>query len=210
LKNDFTIRAGKIIRTQCLLTTLALLVTASTLRAQATTAPLKVSRCHDFAITGEGNNAEWKKAVWHPLIKLDSAGPDYATAFKILYSSTGIYLLMEGEDHKITTKFDQDFQHLFDGDVFEVFLQPDTTQPVYLEYEVNALNKELALMVSKANGRYAVLSSFHYADPNKAKKMTHVGGGKAEMNSTIRSWSTELFFPYGVLSLLQDVPPVRG
>src|SRR6185437_10991697 len=101
------------------------------------------------------------KNGWHPLTRLDSDGLNYATRFKILYSAKGIYVLFDGEDNRITTSFDQDFQDLFKADVFEVFSHPDTTMPLYLEYEINALNKEL-------------------------------------------------FFPYGIFSSLQNVPPASG
>jgi hypothetical protein len=171
---------------------------------------LTVIKCQDFSVTGKGNNAAWKKAMWHPLLKLDTAGPAYATEFKILYSLRGIYVLLEGKDYRISTQFDQDFQHLFDGDVFEVFFQPDTSQPLYLEYEVNALDKELVLMVSRANGKYATLSSYRYADLEKVKKVVHVSGGRAEMMGSIRSWTAELFFPYAVFTPLQHVPPSSG
>ena len=36
--------------------------------------PLQVKKCLDFSITGNGNNAEWTKASWNELIKLDKGG----------------------------------------------------------------------------------------------------------------------------------------
>ncbi|MDP4130462.1 MAG: carbohydrate-binding family 9-like protein [Bacteroidota bacterium] len=174
------------------------------------TDPLKVSKCSDFTLSGDGSNPEWGKTVWHPLTRLDSAGLNYATRFKILYSAKGIYVLFDGEDNRITTSFDQDFQDLFKADVFEVFFHPDTAMPLYLEYEVNALNKELVLLVPNLNGRASGWLPWHYENGRQVKKMVHITGGKAGMNAPIKSWSVELFFPYGIFSPLQNVPPASG
>ncbi|MFI5124716.1 MAG: carbohydrate-binding family 9-like protein [Chitinophagales bacterium] len=174
------------------------------------TDPLKVAKCDDFTLNGEGNNPEWEKTTWHPLTRLDTAGTNYATRFKILYSTQGIYVLFDGKDNRITTSFDQDFQDLFKADVFEVFFHPDTTMPLYLEYEVNALNKELVLLIPNLNGRASGWLPWHYEKGRQVKKMVHITGGKAEMNASIQSWSVELFFPYTLFSPLQHVPPARG
>jgi hypothetical protein len=109
--------------------------------------PLAVKKCVDFNIVGDGSNPEWLNIKWNELIKLDSGGEEYKSRFKIMYSGKGIYLLFEGEDQKITTKFVKDFDNLFEGDVFEVFFLPDPEIPLYLEYEINQLNKELVLIM---------------------------------------------------------------
>ncbi len=44
--------------------------------------------------------------------------------FKMLYSPTGIYVLFSGEDEKITSDFKNDFENLYNADVFEVFFHP--------------------------------------------------------------------------------------
>src|SRR3954471_15844689 len=60
--------------------------------------PLLVPKCKDFTIDGKGTNIEWDKAGWTELAKLDSGGKAYESRFKILYSSTGIYVLFKGMD----------------------------------------------------------------------------------------------------------------
>jgi hypothetical protein len=179
-------------------------------KALSGTDPLKVVKCNDFPLTGDGNDPEWGKANWYALTRLDSAGVNYPTRFKILYSAKGIYVLFDGKDNRITTTFDQDFQDLFKADVFEVFFHPDTTMPLYLEYEVNALNKELVLLIPNLNGRVSGWLPWHYENGRRVKKIVHITGGNAEMNAKIQSWSVELFFPYGIFSPLQNVPPVSG
>jgi hypothetical protein len=170
---------------------------------------LQVIKCNDFSINGKGTNPEWEKTSWHTLTRLDSSGIHYATRFKILYAAKGIYVLFEGNDNRISTTFNEDFQDLYNADVFEVFFQPDTTMPLYLEYEINALNKELVLLIPNLTGRASGWLPFHY-DAKRVEKKVNIVGGKAETGASIKSWSAELFFPYRIFDPLLNVPPVIG
>jgi len=172
--------------------------------------PLPVKKCQDFTLTGNGSDSEWNKATWNKLIKLDPEGEEYPSRFKILYSGKGIYLLFEGKDNKITTKFDKDFDNLFEADVFEVFFHPDTKVPLYLEYEINQLNKELVLIIPNLNGKIHGWIPWHYENERRVVKKVSIEGGKMEAGGTIKSWSAELFFPYELFNPLSNVPPVSG
>jgi len=174
--------------------------------------PLIVRKCNDFAITGKGSDAEWSKAEWNQLTKLDKGGKPNVTRFKILYSSTGIYVFFQGDDEKITTKPYKDFESIFNGDVFEVFFHPDPDAKVYFEYEVNHLGKELILSISNINGKHTSWIPRHNDGVHRTgiQRMVEVTGGKKEIDSTISSWSAEIFFSYGGLGLLPGVPPVSG
>lgn len=169
---------------------------------------LLVRSCSDFDITGRGDQAEWNKTEWQSLTKLDAGGKDYETKFKILYSSTGIYVLFRGVDEKITTKDYKDFENIFKGDVVEVFFYPNPPQRVYFEYEVNQLDKELILTLSNVEGQTPVSWIPWYR--SGIKKMVNVIGGKKAVNSKIESWTAEIFFPYGALGLLPKIPPGSG
>src|SRR5690606_25744255 len=95
--------------------------------------PLLVRKVLDFQLTGDGNSAEWQKAQWNSLIKLDDGGEEYVSRFKILYSSTGIYVFFNGMDDKITTTYDEDMSDMYNGDVFEVFFHPNPEIRSYFE-----------------------------------------------------------------------------
>jgi hypothetical protein len=172
--------------------------------------PLLVRKCTDFSITGDGSNPAWGNANWNMLNKLDSNGKDYPTKFRIMYSSTGIYLFFTGEDGLVTTKYDKDFDDLFNADVFEVFFHPDTNTPLYLEYEVNPLDKELVLLIPHLKNRIFGWIPWHYEKDRLIKKMVHVDGGDMKNGAKIRSWSAELYFPYGIFKPLNNVPPTSG
>jgi cellulose/xylan binding protein with CBM9 domain len=174
------------------------------------TTSLLVRKCADFELTGKGDNSEWSKTEWNYLTKLDSGGENYASKFKILYSSKGVYVLFSCDDDKISTSFDKDFGDLFKGDVVEVFFHTDPHTTIYFEYEVNQLNKELVLLVPSINGKAHGWIPWHYENERMVKKMISVTGRQNVSDAAITSWKAELFFPYGLFSPLGNVPPSSG
>ncbi len=193
-----------------ILLTIIILLLLNKIIAQKSHDPLLVRQCNDFEVTGKGNNAEWGKTEWNLLTKLDTSGQKYESKFKILYSSTGIYVLFNGKDNKITTRFDQDFENLYEGDVFEVFFHTNTKLPLYFEYEINQLNKELVLIIPHLKGSIYGWIPWHYENERRMKKMVDIVGGKMEKNGIISSWRAELFFPYKLFNPLENVPPESG
>jgi hypothetical protein len=177
--------------------------------AQPGQVELLVKKCADFPVTGAGDNPAWEKTPWTLLNKLDK-GDDYETRFRILYSSTGIYVLFNGTDKKITTSYQNDFEDLFRADVYEVFFHPDTLVPIYFEYEINQLNKELVLLVPNLDGRANGWVPWHYENEKRTKKMVKVVGGTVAPGSDIQSWSAEIYFPFRLFNPLGNVPPKSG
>jgi hypothetical protein len=171
---------------------------------------LPVHKCTDFEITGSGDNAEWARAGWNALNQLDPGVAGYDSRFKVLYSAKGIYVLFEGKDRKITTTYHNDFEDLFKADVFEVFFHPDPAVPLYFEYEINHLNKELVLLIPNLEKGFYGWQPWHYEGERKVRKMVHIEGGKSEAGASITSWRAELFIPFALLAPLQNVPPKSG
>jgi len=175
-----------------------------------TDTPLIVHRCNDFTISGRGDNPEWYKAQWTTLPKIDTGGKENTTRFRILYSATGLYVFFTGDDGQITSTFKNNFEDLFKADVFEVFFHPNPAEGIYFEYEVSPLDKELVLLILNMNGNFGSWMPWHYENKNRVVKKVSVTGGKMEPGAPIQSWSAELFFPYGLLTPLKNVPPFPG
>lgn len=93
---------------------------------------------------------------------------------------------------------------------FEAFFHPNPKLPLYFEYEINALNKELVLLIPNFNGSFFGWQPWHYEGKRKIKKLVNVQGGKSEKGAAIQSWTAEVFFPNEVLSSLENVPPASG
>jgi hypothetical protein len=64
---------------------------------------LTVKLIDDFQVTGAGDHASWRQAEWTSLRRRQADGHPYDARFKVLYSKTGLYFLMEGTDKKRTS-----------------------------------------------------------------------------------------------------------
>jgi hypothetical protein len=134
----------------------------------------------------------------------------YATRFKIMYSSTGIYVLAYCQDTQISTDYTIDQGDIWKGDVFEVFFQTDALNPLYFEYEINQLSAELAILVPNNEGDFFGWSPWHYEGDRKIKKAIKIQSGNPVSGEKIDSWTAEIFFPYTLFKALKNVPPVSG
>lgn len=174
-------------------------------------APLLVKKVKDFDIDGSGTNMAWEGAEWNQLSKIDEEGPDYHSKFKIQYSNTGIYMLFEGKDTKITTSDYEDMDKIWNGDVFEIFFHPDPRESMYFEYEVNQFGKQLLLTISKSNNGVSWIPFNEYGrNTYGTYNRVNVSGGEAKIGGEITSWEAEVFISYKSLGLLSLVPPKSG
>jgi hypothetical protein len=167
---------------------------------------LLVPKVTDFELDGAGNNELWNKTNWMQLTQLDSSNLSYDTKFKIVYSDKGIYVLFSGVDKKITSTYAKDFEDLFKADVFEVFFHPQPATPIYLEYEVNALDAELVLMIPNLDHKIMGWVPWKYNDKRKVVKKVQVH----QENNEMYKWTAELYFPLNLFEPLQNIEVKKG
>jgi hypothetical protein len=170
---------------------------------------LVVRSTKDFEITGRGNHEAWDRAEWTPLRRRDNPNHDYTVRIKVLYSKTGLYVLMDATDQQLTASL-TDFENLWTEDVFEVFLWTDTKYPVYFEYEISPLNQELPIIIPNFDGNFHGWLPWHYEGERRIKKAVSIVGGTSQTGARIRGWKAEIFFPYALLNPLRNVPPKAG
>jgi len=168
---------------------------------------LRIQRTEDFAVNGNGDAPNWQKATWEPLHRRTANGHPYETRIKMLYSRTGLYVLMEAEDRTITATMNADFLDLWNEDVFEFFLWPDERHPIYFEYEISPLGFELPILIPNLDDRFLGWRPWHYEDGRKTQKATTVTGGPKRSRAAITAWKAEVFVPYDLLKPLTNVPP---
>jgi len=171
---------------------------------------LHIPQTEDFIINGRGNASAWKKAAWEPLHLRVTDGHQYDTRVKMLYSRTGLYVLMEAEDRTLTATMKEDFLDLWKEDVFEFFLWPDERYPVYFEYEISPLGFELPILIPNFGGEFLGWRPWHYEGNRKTQKATTVVGGSKLSGARVTGWKAEVFVPYDLLKPLQNVPPQPG
>jgi hypothetical protein len=171
---------------------------------------MRVLRTDDFTVDGKGSATSWSKTEWQPLAPRAAAERPHPTRVKMLYSPTGLYVLMDGEDRTLTASMNDDFLDLWTEDVFEFFLWPDERYPVYLEYEISPLGFELPILVPNFGGQFYGWRPWHYEARRKTQKAVSVRGGAAQPGASITGWTAEVYVPYDLLKPLQNVPPKSG
>jgi len=171
---------------------------------------IAVQRTADFAINGKGDNPNWTAAEWHTMPFRSADGSNLLTRLKCLYSGKGLYFLFHCRDRKITASMDSDFADLWKEDVVELFLWPDTSFPIYFEYELSPLNHELVLLVPNLRGDFWGWRPWHYEGERRAVHLTAAGGGPLSSGAKIDFWTAEIFIPYALLKPLSNVPPQPG
>jgi len=171
---------------------------------------LHIQRTGDFAINGAGDAPAWEKTDAESLNLRSSDGHQYKTHVKMLYSATGLYVLMDAEDSMITATMKEDFLNLWEEDVFEFFLWPDEQYPVYFEYEISPLGFELPIIIPNFGGTFLGWRPWKYSGQRKTQKATTVIGGLKQSGAQIKGWKAEVFVPYDLLEPLQNVPPQPG
>jgi len=179
--------------------------------AQADERPrLSVKPADDFEVTGTGEHAAWRQAEWTALRRRQPDGHPYDSRCKVLYSNTGVYVLLEGTDRTLTATMNEDFMDLWNEDVFEVYLWPDERYPVYFEYEISPLNRELPIIIPNFGGQFLGWRPWHYDGARMTRKATATMGGPKQPHAAIQGWRAEVFIPYTLLKPLQNVPPKPG
>ena len=171
---------------------------------------LRVASTEDFEVTGTGEAAVWKPVAWTPLRKRQPDGHPYDARFKLLYSKTGVYVLMDGSDAKLTTTSRKDYTNLWEEDVYEAFLWTDEGAPLYFEYEISPMNAELPILVSNNNGTFMGWLPWYFMGDRKTRKATAARGGPKEPGAAVQGWSAEFFIPYALFKGLKGVPPAPG
>ena len=163
----------------------------------------------DFEVTATGESAAWRQVEWTTLPRRKGDHP-YDTRIKLLYSDTGLYVLMEATDRSLTATMTEDFMDLWNEDIFEVFLWTDERYPVYFEYEISPLNRELPIIVPNFGGQFLGWRPWHYEGERLTRRATSTIGGPREPHAAIEGWRAEFFIPFALLKPLQNVPPGPG
>lgn len=170
-------------------------------------AAVKIKKCEDFTVTGNGSSHEWDKASWIKLQTQGTENKDYITRVKVLYSGTGIYFLYNCGDKKLISTMKADNLNLWEEDVVEAFLWTDESFPVYFEYELSPYNFELPIMVPNNKGKFLGWLPWHYDNDRKSRHATSI---TLDDSKNITGWIAEIFIPYKLLTPLSNVPPVPG
>jgi hypothetical protein len=167
---------------------------------------LVLPRCDDFHLSGQGSAFAWTKAEWTPLTRVGVGKSSYATAAKFCYSSSGLYVLVRCEDRRLTCTLTRDGDDIYREDVIEIFVWPNPSHRVYLQYDLSPLGVELPLLVPNVDGAHFGWSPWHYEGPRRVRKAISILGGKAASMAGCTGWTAEVFLPFDLLVGLASPP----
>ena len=171
---------------------------------------LRIKAVEDFEVTGSGDAPAWAPVAWTPLRRRQADGHPYDARFKMVYSKTGVYVLMDGTDTKLTTTGRPDNAFLWEEDVYEAFFWTDESAPVYFEYEISPMNHELPILVSNNGGTFMGWLPWNFVNDRKTRKATAIKDGERVQGGPAKGWSAEFFIPFALFKGLQNVPPSAG
>jgi hypothetical protein len=169
---------------------------------------LLIPSVDDFSITGHGDAIGWGSMPWQPLHAL-TASVAHATCFKALYSRLGLYFLVDCEDRVLTCQARADFEDLWHEDVVEIFVWPDSSHPIYFQYDVSPLEAELPLVVPHYAGHCGWRPCW-YEGERRVRRKTSVRGGRKAPMERVEGWRAEIFIPFALLYGLSGMPPQTG
>ena len=169
-----------------------------------------IKKTTDFEISGAGAAKNWETVSWLVIPKRSTAGDNYETKVKLLYSANGIYFLYSCNDRKLTNTMQMDFLDLWNEDVIEIFLQPDESNPAYFEYELSPLDFELPIIIFNEQGKLNSWIPFHYEDERKTRHSTSIAGGEKKPGGLAKNWMAEVFIPFALMKPVLKTLPATG
>ena len=86
----------------------------------------------------------------------------------------------------MTATLQEDFENLWTEDVFEFFLWTDERYPVYFEYEISPLNKELPILIPNFDGQFLGWRPWHYDQGRRTQKAVSIIDGPQQSGG--RDW----------------------
>jgi hypothetical protein len=171
---------------------------------------LPIKKCSDFELRGDGSAPQWQQIDWATIPFRKGSRSTLDTAFKVMYSDSGIYFLFRCQDEKLTATITTDFEDLWHEDVVEVFLWTDEDFPIYFEYELSPLNYELPILIPNLKDKLLGWQPWHYDGARRTRHATSVVGAAKQSGASISAWMAAFFIPFELLTPLGNVPPQSG
>ncbi|MBN4082898.1 carbohydrate-binding family 9-like protein [bacterium AH-315-A23] len=160
-------------------------------------------------IDGEDNDESWSKVEWSEnFIDIEGVkNPTYKTQVKMLWDETYFYIFAKMEEPHVWATLKQKDTIIFYNNDFEVFIDPDGDTHNYYELELNALNTNWDLFISKPYREgNVVLNDWTVTGLKSAVK---IDGTINNPNDIDEGWVVEMAIPWSVYkkAYSEDVVP---
>lgn len=157
-----------------------------------------------MVIDGKDNESAWQTAEWSKSF-IDIEGkkkPLYETKVKMLWDMSYLYLLAKLDEPHVWGTLKQRDTVVFYNNDFEVFIDPDGDTHNYYELEMNSLNTQWDLFLTKPYRNHGkVLDNW---DIQGLKTAIHVDGTLNDPSDTDKGWTVEMAIPWAVVTEAAD------
>lgn len=167
-----------------------------------------------ITIDGKLTDPAWEAAPWTDFF-VDIEGdkrpkPQYRTRAKMLWDDEALYIAAELEEPHVWATLLKHDSVIFEDNDFEVFLDPDGNNHLYGELELNALNTNWDLLLTKPyKDRGHAVTAWEIIG---LKTAVHVNGTPNDPRDKDVGWTVEIKWPWAGLKELSDrlYPPKDG
>lgn len=154
-----------------------------------TTVPLKIDGKIDSA---------WDQAAWSdPFVDIEGPEheiPTWETKVKMMWDQESLYILAWLEEPHVWAYLNNRDAIIYHDNDFEVFIKPDRNRKHYFEYEINANNTLLDLLMTKPYSEGGL--AFITWDSKNVKHAVNVKGTLNNPGDTDQGWWVEMMIPY--------------
>ena len=135
----------------------------------------------------------------------DGSPTELETEARIVYDQRFIYFAFRVVDQNVWATMKRRDEHLWLEEVVEVFLQPDSSIPSYIELEVNPLGTILDIYLIDRR------KPLHYESWNSEHLRWAVQvDGTVDGKAGDRGWSCEIALPFEDIAVASHLPPQPG
>jgi len=160
-----------------------------------------------ITVDGKLNEKAWADAqpVGAFVNNRDGSRSELQTEARILYDQRFIYFAFRVVDQNVWATMKRRDEHLWLEEVVEVFLQPDSSIPNYIELEVNPLGTMLDIYLIDRR------KPLHYESWNSEHLRWAVQvDGTVDGKDGDRGWSCEIALPFEDIATATHLPPQPG
>jgi hypothetical protein len=167
-----------------------------------------------ITVDGKLDEAAWSNVA--PLGKFSCfmtrrGAPTYGTRAKVLWDDQNLYVGFQADDPDVWSTITQRDGNLWEGEVCEVYVDPDGDGKNYAELEVNPLNTVIDLKIGwEENGAVTEVPNFVKWDAEGWKTAVVVDGTVADRKDRDKGWTVEMAIPLADFVELNGPQPKAG
>ncbi len=148
-------------------------------------------------IDGKASEKCWEKAEWTEdfvdIIGVKGATPRFQTRAKMVWDDNYLYVFAEISEPHIWANVKNRDETIFVDNDFEVFIDPDGDTHKYYEFEMNAMNTQWDLLLTRPYRDGGIpVTAWNF---DGVKSAVHQDGTLNNPGDLDRKWSVEIAFP---------------